>query len=387
MKIAIDAYAISHPQTGGFKTVVSNLVQGFSQIECEEQFVLFFDREVATERLGLGDNFSTRVIGSRIPILHMVIREQLALPRAIARDGCDVAHFPYNTAPLSYRGLHVVTVNDVTAATYSPPIFRRPFRKTLWAYAILRYARTVMPRTAARADAVITPSESEKQRIHKHLDIPLSKIHVTYMAASRLFRRLPDSERMRIRARLMQQHGIMQPYVLGVGAQPLKNLEGILEGFAKWDVGLQRHHMIVLVMANDNYAQQVHERAQALGLERKVVLLGSQSAAQMVELYNCAAALAFVSFRESFGMPTIEAMACGVPVIASSRPALPETVGNAALLVEPDDYSGIAAATSRVLTDGELRAELIERGFQRARFFSWERTAAATLQVYRLIGA
>lgn len=180
------------------------------------------------------------------------------------------------------------------------------------------------------------------------------------------------------------RYGIDRPYLLSVGSvEPRKNLFRLVEAFAALPARLRNRHLLVVVGGEGWRNRAILERLERAIAAGWVVRPGRVPRADLAVLYRGAVALAYPSLAEGFGLPVLEAMACGCPVVTSRVSSLPEVAGDAALLVDPQDTTSLAAALERVLTEADLRAELRRRGLERARAFSWRRTAEATLAVYR----
>jgi glycosyltransferase involved in cell wall biosynthesis len=273
---------------------------------------------------------------------------------------------PYGTfVPCGYR--NVITVCDMT-----PLLFPGSHgRMNVW------HHRFVLPVILRRADRVITISDCSKRDIVRLCGIPEEKVVVTPLAADPAFR--PDPEGTAGSA----VTGLPRPYILNVGTlEPRKNLEGLLRAFgAAKREGLP--HTLVVTGARGWGRSRLAAIVEELRLEESVVFTGFVDDHDLPHLYAGADFFVYPSLYEGFGLPPLEAMACGTPVITSNVSSLPEVTGEAALLVDPRSVTDLAAAMVRLAGDASLRETLRERGLARARLFSWERTAAETLTVYR----
>jgi len=384
MKIGIDARFLTHPQRGGFRTYTVNLVNALSLIDRTNTYVLYLDRSPAEVTLPKSDNFTYQVVDSALPVLGMPAREQIALRRRIAQDNLDVVHFLCNTAPVGLSGKFVVTLHDTIQIT-NPQTFE--YTKGLSAYkrwAISVYSRWTILKTAKSASRVITVSHYEKKQIREHLDIASERICVTYLAPSPLF--VPASNEMKEewRLRVQQEFGIRGRFVFAVGYEPRKNIPLVIEAFSRFapdypDIGL-------VIVAAENQSKVFFQQLVNEGnISERVVILGSTSTNDLAILYNLAEAFIFPSERESFGLPPLEALACGVPVIAMKMTSIPEILQDGAMLVEGKDVHIWADAIVQVITDDNLRSILASRGIQQAAKFSWKRCAKEAIQVYRAV--
>ncbi|MBN1978913.1 MAG: glycosyltransferase family 4 protein [Anaerolineae bacterium] len=268
--------------------------------------------------------------------------------------------------------LNVVTIYDLTALLF--PEHHTPGTRELQARK-WRFARE-------KADVVIAISEATKRDIVAHLGIPPRRIHVVRGGVGPAFR--PIGSRQALEQALAPLRLAPGEYMLYVGTiEPRKNLERLVEAYHQVR-NLTPAPKLVLAGARGWKCEGVFERVEALGLKDEVVFLGQVPDSILPALYNGAVAFAYPSLYEGFGLPPLEAMACGVPVIASDTSSLPEVVGDAGVLVDPDDTGALADALAALLSDDEKRAELSARGLARASAFSWEQTAFKTLEVYRL---
>jgi glycosyltransferase involved in cell wall biosynthesis len=239
---------------------------------------------------------------------------------------------------------------------------------------------TAASRLSARlADRVIAVSETVARDVRRYLPAAAPKLHVVREGVSGRFAPAPDGAVAACRAR----YGLTRPYLLHVGRlDPGKNLRVLLLALATLrDQGLP--HDLVLAGPSGWKHDGFYRLLRDLGLSDRVKALGYVPDEEMAALYSGADVFVFPSLYEGFGLPPLEAMACGTPVVASSRSAMPEVLGDAALLVEPQDVSAVTGAVRRVLEDGALRSRLREAGLQRAAGYSWEAAARATVEVYR----
>jgi glycosyltransferase involved in cell wall biosynthesis len=240
---------------------------------------------------------------------------------------------------------------------------------------------------ANQTDLILTYSEHTKQDVIKVLGVAEDKIRVTPLAAHGQYRPIPDKEQIRP---LLAKHDLAgRPYVLTISSlDPRKNLTRLIEAFR---LVKQREpslrHQLILAGADLGAAESVLETVRRLDLGSQVRWLGYVPFEELPALLNGADLFVFPSLYEGFGLPPLEAMACGTPVVASRSSSLPEVVGDAGLLVDPLQVEELAAAMHRVLTDRQLPAALREQGLRRARLFSWDRTARLTLAAYEEAGA
>lgn len=300
--------------------------------------------------------------------------EQVALPWAARTLRLDLLHVPYLAPPLFSSVPTVVTIHDLI--TYLLPAYRGPWRKRAYTWLDLQAAR--------RARLLIAVSEHTRQDIIRHLRFPPERVHVTYEAAAPELRPAPLEEQ----AALRKHYGLPERFILYLGDTDVrKGVHRLLRAFARWRESHPGDE-VGLVIAGPLHPPDgrlfldLPGIARSLGLDRVVRFLGPIPEAEKAALYSAATVFAFLSEYEGFGLPPLEAMACGTPVLASRAASLPEVVGEAGLLADPLDEEEVVAALGRLLEDASLRAELGRRGRERAATFSWERTARQTVEAY-----
>ncbi len=311
-----------------------------------------------------------RVLASPLP-LNKTLWMQAILPFQVQRVGVDLCHFTNGVAPLFCSVPMVVTLHDASLWLY--PQYHYPRR--------LLAMRPLIPWVVRRARAVITVSESARRDLVRVLGLPTSKVHVVYEAPAPCFRPLPPG---RWQARLRARYGLPARYALYVGTiEPRKNLVRLIRAMSLLHTGYRLDCGLVVVGPRGWKDRAVFDTVARLELADRVRFLGYVPTEDVCALYNLADVFVFPSLYEGFGLPVLEAMACGAPVITSQVDALAEVAGGAAALVDPRDEGHIAAAMARVLTDGAYAADLRASGRARAAQFGWARAAAETLAVYR----
>lgn len=297
--------------------------------------------------------------------------EQIGLPAAVAKSGVDLVHIPYFSAPIVGARRLVCTVHDVI------PLDLPAYRGSWSMRAYLQLLR----RSIQRATLIITDSEYSRQRIEHHLGISADRIVVTPLGVDARFR--PNA---REDVKTLERYGIAKPYLLNIGGfDQRKNLSALIEAFAMTRPSLPSHLTLVIGGRPHTGNRRLYPDLMPLirrhGLESAVTFTGFIDDDDLPSVYRQAEAFVFPSVYEGFGLDPLEAMASGVPVICSNRTSLPEVVGDAGLLIEPEARQ-IAQAMVRLMGDSSLREELAGRGGERARDFTWERTVDLTLSAY-----
>jgi glycosyltransferase involved in cell wall biosynthesis len=309
---------------------------------------------------------------ARVPGLMALGGPMISL--AARRLGLDVVHDPVGVSPFTLgrwagRFARVLTVHDAIAFQY-PDGYS-------WSNNLLH--RRYVPATLRNVDAVITVSQAALSDIERFVTLPAGATAVIPNGVDAAFVPVPQ---LRAEA-VARRHGLRLPYVLHVGsAQARKNVPGLLAAFARLRER-QPAYSLALVGTAVPVGRPIRDAIDALGLASAVTAVGAVPSADLPALYSAAAVFAFPSLHEGFGLPVLEAMACGTPVVTAAIPALAETVGDAALLVDPRDADALGAAIERAAADLELRAMLRDRGLERAAGFTWDRAAQQTIAVYR----
>ncbi|HET7342094.1 MAG TPA: glycosyltransferase family 1 protein [Methylomirabilota bacterium] len=298
--------------------------------------------------------------------------DQVTLPRALRRDAIDVYLSPYYKRPLWAPCPCVITIHDLFFIGY--PGRRRP----LYDAAMTRLARLY----ARGASAIVTDSEHSRAAIVARLGLPAARVAVIPVGLGREFAPATPTPGQR------ERYGLGARYVLYVGNfLPHKNLPRLLRAWATLPAPLHATHRLVLAGGDRGGRAALAAQAGALGLDDAVVFAGLVADEDLPAVYGGATALVQPSLEEGFGLPTLEAMACGTPVIASRRGALPEVVGDAGVLVDPEDERALAAALARVLGDADTRTALGRRGLARAAGFGAERTAGRVVDLLEAAAA
>ncbi|HYO62890.1 MAG TPA: glycosyltransferase family 1 protein [Pyrinomonadaceae bacterium] len=366
MHIAFDAHSIGTGLAGN-ETYAANLIESLAEIDRSNRYTLYVTKPAAVERYaGRWPNFSVRRTLPHSPL----VRIPVTLVAELRRRPVDLLHVQYTAPPFAPCPV-VTTVHDL-AFEHIPETFKRRSWMQL---------RLTVRRTARAAAHVITVSEYSKRDIMATYGIPEERITVTPEAAAPHFRPAPPEEVERVRRR----YGVEGRYVLAVGSiQPRKNLARLVRAYS----GLRSRRsqaklpQLVLVGKRAWLYGETLRTVERSGLSDRTLFTGYVSEADLPALYTGALAFVYPSYFEGFGLPPLEAMACGTPVVAGDRTSLPEVVGDAGLLVDPFDESAIGAALERLLDDSELRARLRVKGLERARLFDWRETARLTLGAY-----
>ena len=381
MKIGIDARFLTHPQKGGFKTYTENLIAALACVDEENEYILYLDRSPDQKTdLPQRPNFSHKVL-SQFPLVGMPWREQVQLRVQIAKDRIDLLHSPCLTAPLWPDCPLVVTVHDMIWAF--PEKFSNPrlwsIRRKLMGW----YNSAVSKQAIERASAIITVSQAAKESILEHIKLENTRIFVTHEAVKPAFRQVKDSQPINV---IRHKYHLPSDFILAIGSpDPRKNISRLVQAYSLLPKDLREKYLLVIVWTHSLLAHEIADQAERSQLGNNIRFLQSVSDDDLILLYNAASLFAFPSLYEGFGLPPLEAMACGAPVVAANNSSIPEIVGDAAVLLDAQDVNAICNSMNRILTDNSLRTAMINKGIERAASFSWEKCARETLAVYKSV--
>jgi glycosyltransferase involved in cell wall biosynthesis len=368
MRIAIDARKL---HDFGIGTYIRNLLRQLARLDRTSEYVLLCHAPDVGVAAQLGPNFRTVLE----PSPNYSLREQLHVPLVLLRERPTVFHAPHYVLPPAVPCRSVVTIHDCIHLMFPQYLPNRMAGV---------YARASMWAAARRSDRILTVSEASKRDILRFFDVPPDKIVVIPNAIDERFWKAPSDEDV---ARVRERYQLDRRFVLYVGnIKPHKNLVRLIEAFAELRAsGLEELTLLIIgdeISKLPALRRAVHRHK----LHKHVRFLGYLPDETLAILYRLAAVFAFPSLYEGFGLPPLEAMASGTPVVTSNVSSLPEVAGDAAVLVDPTDTGAIVEGLRRVLTDPALAAELRAKGLERAREFSWERSVSRTCAVYREVG-
>jgi glycosyltransferase involved in cell wall biosynthesis len=364
VRIAIDARKL---RDYGIGTYVRNLVRHLSRIDQNTDYVLLCRASDCAELEEFGENF--RAIPEPAPAYSL--REQLSVPMDLRREGIDLFHAPHYVLPPLTPCKSVVTIHDCIHLRFPQYLPNR------FAYA---YARSSLWIATHRSNRVLTVSDASKRDILRYFRVPEKKIDVIYNAIDERLGETPSDEEIE---RVRERYQLNDPFVLYAGnIKPHKNLERLIEAFhtLRRD-GLDNVKLLIIGDEISKYAA-LRRAVHKYKLHKHVRFFGFVPDKTLAVLYRLAGVFVFPSLYEGFGLPPLEAMASGTPVITSNVSSLPEVVGDAALLIDPYEPDAIADAMRRVLTEPALREDLRERGLRRVKEFSWERSVRRVREIY-----
>ncbi len=364
MRIAIDA-RLTYYTSGGIARYIRNLISHLPALLDEQTLIVQQSRK---QNEALSTQAERQTVWT--PAHHKYERYALAAETLLSRP--QIHHSPDFITPLGLGWKKVITIHDLAFLRY--PEFMTAESRA--------YYNAQIQRSANEADAIIVNSQATKDETVATLNIHPSKVTVTHLAPAAEF---SPSKPQDIQTTL-KNYAIQAPYLLYVGTfEPRKNVPGLLKSYAKAYHADPDLPNLVLVGNTGWLFEDVDTLIDTLGIRTKLQFLSDIAGQDLPALYSGATALVLISHYEGFGLPVLEAMACGTPVITSNVGALPEVAGDAAILVDHNDHDTVAAAIVRLVTDSDLRNQLSELGLARADQFSWQALAKETLATYLAI--
>ena len=373
LRIGIDG-RMYRSEVAGISRYSQNLVKNLLAIDEKNQYILFMtpDDRKEFQKLSIKNSELNNLKIVIVNIPHYSIAEQTKFAKIIDKENLDLMHFLNFNYPVNYKGKFITTIHDLTLIFFPETAKKTNLMKKL----AFRY---VMKKSCQNAIKIITDSENTKQDIIKYLKISNTKIVVTYLAADdKMFSRRSKT----IVNHLKQKYQIEISLIITVGQfRPHKNLPGLLQAFSilreKIDCKL------VIVGTPDHTYEQFWQILKKSKYKKDIIITGFVSDEELAGWYQLATVYVFPSFYEGFGLPGLEAMQAGLPVIASKASSLPEIYNDAAIYFNPLKTEEMAAKIKMVIEDKNLRAKLIAKGRAIAQFYSWRKTALETLKTYK----
>jgi glycosyltransferase involved in cell wall biosynthesis len=368
VRIGIDARKL---HDFGIGTYIRNLLRHLGRLDRETEFVVLCRPEDREALAATGQNF--RAVPESAA--NYSLSEQVRIPFALRREGVTLFHAPHYVLPPLVRCRSVVTIHDCIHLMFPQYLPNR---------LALAYARTSIGLAARRATRVMTVSESSKRDILRFVDVEPERIDVIYNAYDERFEVEPREEDV---VRVRERYQLHDEFVLYAGnVKPHKNLERLIEAFNLVRARGLDHLKLVLIGDEISRYAALRRAVHHHQLHKYVRFLGYMPHETLAVMYRLAGVFVFPSLYEGFGLPPLEAMASGTPVVTSNVSSLPEVAADAAILVDPYDPGAIADGIERVLGDEGLRADLRRRGLARARQFSWEQSVRRVREIYDAVG-
>ncbi|MGQ9630788.1 MAG: glycosyltransferase family 4 protein [bacterium] len=365
MRIGLDACGLTRDRTG-VGSYAHQLIAHLTKVDDENEYVLFGNKP---RRTSLSD-FSPPLEGHLADVPLDSLWMQAYLPFKLRKEGIEIFHGLSFTVPLAFGGPRIATIHDITA--FMPEGIHTPST---------RLKHRLFARASARsAQRIIAVSENTKRDAMALLGIGEERIRVIHLGVSREYRPISDVVELE---RVRRKYGLPERFILFVGTlEPRKNAVGLIEAYGRLVSHMSDVPKLVIAGKRGWLFEGIFQRVRELRLEDRIIFPGFVDSGDLPGLYNLAEVFVWPTLYEGFGLPPLEAMACGVPVVTSNTSSIPEVVGDGALKVNPRDPGEIAEAISCVLGDRSLRDSLRKKGLERAKGFTWEECARRTVEVY-----
>ncbi len=372
MKIGIEAQRIFRIEKHGMDIYALELIRAIQQLDTQNEYVVFVkpDKDVCLYR---SKNLKIVEVKGKT----YIDWEQISLPKAIKQQNIDLMHFTSNTASVNIKCPFILTLHDI--------IYLEKLYSKGSSYQIVGhfYHRWNVPKMASKAEYILTVSEFEKVQIQKELGIKYTKLKAVYSAYNQNFRMIKDDaalERVRVKYKLPYD------FIFFLGNKAInKNMKRSLEAYAEYVDETLTPIKLVIAESSESDIMQLLSKINRKDIFKHILLMSYVPHSEIPFIYNLATLFLYPSLRESFGIPIVEAMACGTPVITSNTSAMPEVTEDAAMLVNPFDVESITQAIKKVLNNQKLYNRLKYKGLNRAMAFSWENAAQKTMQLYEKV--
>ncbi|TDT62332.1 glycosyltransferase family 4 protein [Fonticella tunisiensis] len=371
MNIGIDARAARWYRGTGIGTYTYQLIYNINLIDKLNRYLLFLPDENISD-LNPGDNIDIRLISED---RRENFWEEIDIPNILTNTGMDIYHVPQNGIglPREKTSPFVITLHDVIP-------FRMP--ETVGPQYLKIYTKEI-PEIIPLCDGIITVSEFSKQDIIKSMGFPEDKIFVTHLAAEDIY--YPQNKTL-CKNFVKENYKIEENFILYVGGfSPRKNITGLIQAFSKIKPKLKKKYKLVILGKKGRSYYDYRDLAYELGLKEDVIFTGYVPVEELPVFYNAASVFCYPSFYEGFGLPPLEAMACGTPTIASNVTSIPEILGDDALYIKPENIDDIAEKLLMLIEDEKLRIEMSFKGLRRSAMYNWKKTAVETINAYRQI--
>lgn len=374
MKIAIDALPVKSLHHG-MGTYIYNLLKNLAALNSGHEFIIYKKPEVFTD-LEKNKNPQVQFRNIEKNRNQRVLWEYTALPGLLKKEGADIFWGPSNFLPLKKVCKYVVTVHDLSSFTYAQtyPFLRR------------QYYQYIIKQAIKRADFIITDSEFSRQDIIVKFSVPEKTVKVVYCGIDDCFQPVGKSDKL---TQIRNKYNLPDQFIFTLGViEPKKNTDRLIQAYAGL---IQKHRDLprLVIGGSKKYGwknRKIYELMDRLKLKESVIFTGFVEHQDLPVMYSMAKLFILPSLFEGFGLPVIEAMACGTPVITSNTSSLPEISGDAAVLINPYDTAEIGQTIIKVISDGQLQTEMRAKGFENIQRFSWSVAAQQLLSVFEHVG-
>ncbi len=371
MRIGIDARFYG-PEGTGIGRYVEKLLENLEILDQKNEYFVFLRGSNFPLYNPKAANFTKIKADAR----WYSLKEQVIMPAILMRQKLDIVHFPHFNIPLLYPGKFLVTLHDLTKSSFGSGAAST---RVLPVYlAKQNLYKVTMNQAAHKAQMIFTPSQYVKDQLVEKLKISSEKIVVTYEGAEEFYDPKFSVSEGRVKE-VFGKYSIKEPYIIFVGNTfPYKNLDTILQALSNLDPQLK----FVCVSPRNKFLDKLISQAEDLGVKNRLITTGFVPDDDLKVLFNKASSFVFPSLSEGFGLPGLEAMGVGCPVIAAKATSLPEVYGSAAAYFDPKNSKNLAAQIKSIEQDKKLRLEMVAKGYQQVRKYSWKKMAEQTLKVY-----
>ncbi|MFD3000912.1 glycosyltransferase family 4 protein [Pontibacter toksunensis] len=370
MRIGIEVQRLFRPKKHGMEVVALELIRQLQKTDIINEYIIFAKEDEDISCLSETENFRIE----KVPAYSYADWEQIQLPKAIKKVKVDFLHSTCNTSALRQSTPLLLTLHDII---YLEKI---DFKGTAYQNFGNLYRRFVVPRVVQKSDSIITVSHFERNTILEGLQLPEEKVEVIYNAVSEAFHdRYPAEEVQAFK----EKHKLPEKYILFLGnTAPKKNTPNVLTAFIEYCLSVKDAVPMVILDYDKEHVVEALAKSGQSQLISNFVFPGYIPSHEMPLMYSGAYLFLYPSLRESFGLPILEAMACGTPVITSNTSSMPEVAGGAAVLVDPFKHQEITEGIHQLVSDQDLYSKLVEKGIKRASEFTWEASAKSILSIY-----
>lgn len=369
MRIGIDARFFGSIGKG-LGRYTQKLIENLERIDKGNQYYIFLRKENWGEYQPRSVNF----IKVMVNIPWYGFREQLQFPKLLKKFELDLVHFPHFNVPIFYKGKFVVTIHDLILFHYPT---KRASSLSPFFYFFKKMAHRLVIRNAVKkSEKIFAVSRHTKDDIKKYFNIPAEKVAVTYEAIDPIQKIINEPS-----GKIIKKYGIIKPYILYVGnAYPHKNLERLVLVFR--EIAKKHPHLYLVLVGKEDYFYKRLKKYVTENFAKNVLFADYVPDDHLGIVYREALLYVFPSLYEGFGLPPLEAMSRNLPVASSNASCLPEILGDAAIYFDPNAMTEMAETIEKAIFDGELRQNLIRKGREQIKKFSWEKMARKTLEIY-----
>ncbi len=369
-KIGIEVQRLFRKKKHGMEVVAMELINELKQMQTANSFVVFAKDDEDKKSFANTENISFKTITGRT----YMDWEQFSLPKAARKEKIDFLHSTCNTSALRLKVPLLLTLHDIIY------LEELNFKGTAYQNFGNLYRKFVVPAIVKKSRYIITVSNFEKDVIMKKLNVSEEKIKVVYNAVNKKFNNNYTSAEIKD---FKEKYHLPEQFILFLGnTAPKKNTNNAVDAYIKYCDNFSEPMPMVILDYDKSLLEEKLKKCNRQELLKNFIFLGFIASDEMPLMYNAATLFLYPSLRESFGLPILEAMGCGTPVITSNTSSMPEVSGNAALLVDPFSTNDIAEKIAEILTNVSLKNDLIQKGIVRAAEFTWKRSAENLLSIY-----